>query len=58
MECKITGCSDCPMFENNPDEGFICNHPDGDIVNRKGIDSYTGHPADCPLRKESLTITL
>lgn len=55
MEEKVTACSNCPLFEDNPDEGFICNHPSADNVK---IKEYGYLPKDCPLRAEALTISL
>lgn len=55
MEEKVTACSNCPLFEDNPDEGYICNHPAANNIKIKG---YGYLPKDCPLRVEPLTISL
>jgi hypothetical protein len=57
---KVEWCADCPMLEDNPDEGFFCNHPTGN-VNRKDIviNGFSNTmPSDCPLKTSNLLVIM
>lgn len=65
MEHTVTGCNDCPLFENY-EGSYICVHPSSTkettYIPRKTEDEGGGMfslaPDWCPLKKESLTITI
>lgn len=57
MVIKITGCGDCPLFYQDPDEGCVCCHPEGENVKAGGSGMLIETPDNCPLIKEALNIS-
>ena len=64
MEKMITNCTDCPMARQNDyrySTSFVCNASDAIMVvyaNEHREDDELPAPEDCPLRNESIVITL
>lgn len=66
MEQIVTGCKDCPLNSNDREYGDACQHPSvwkGEVKeralpedNNNGYETIT--PFWCPLKKESITITM
>lgn len=64
---EITGCHDCPFYQNDSDEGESCYHginldnyrsKDVFLSAMDGGMYYTDMPAKCPLLADSFTISM
>ena len=64
MERMITNCTDCPLAKQGNTRysaTFICNVSDEIMIishNEEREDSELPIPRNCPLKQESITITL
>lgn len=61
METIVSGCNDCPLLYSSEEcqgDPFDCQHPQGLQVRIKTRGGAPITPDNCPLKKESLTITL
>lgn len=57
-EITVTGCGDCPMYEELTASVGWCNHADMELYNMAIITSPTYIHHNCPLKTDSLTIKL
>lgn len=57
MELQISKCKECLLAELQPSGSFYCIHPDGNQY-IPSINEEVGFPALCPLKWESLTISI
>jgi hypothetical protein len=61
-EIKVTGCKDCPMFDNGSNYEYVATckitgtEPKGIDYAKSVYEPIT--PDNCPLKKESITVTL
>lgn len=70
MEQIVTGCKDCPYRDEvehdvldedmdwDTEIQYYCKHPQGYLVDLVDLGDGVITPSDCPLLKESTTISL
>lgn len=54
QEKKITGCHDCPFFD---DRGYLCTISE-EFVKASDANLKPFHPDWCPLKKQSVIVQL
>jgi hypothetical protein len=60
-EVIVRGCTECPFFQHDSDEGSMCNHPDNGSVGFPYVNfgyksGYTWTPDTCPLKREDVFV--